>query len=70
MHIKKIESRHRRDFIAMYECEYCGFVNQSSGYDDTNFHENVIPKMKCQKCGKTAEKYKPLTTKYPDYVII
>lgn len=67
MRIKMILSQHRRDFVALYECEHCGCADKSSGYDDRNFHENVIPKMKCPKCNKTADdNYRPLTTKYPD----
>ncbi len=67
MKIKEILSQNRRDFRAIYECEHCGETNEGYGYDDSNFHENVIPKMKCGKCGKTApESYRPLTTKYPD----
>lgn len=68
MKIQKIESQNRRDFYAIYECEHCGHTKRGSGYDDTNFHQNVIPKMKCEQCGKTAdENYRPLTTKYPDW---
>ncbi len=68
MKIKRIISQYRRDFYADYECEHCGFVDENkSGYDDINFHQNIIPKMKCPKCGKTAdENYRPLTTKYPE----
>jgi len=67
MKIKKIISQHRRDFRAIYECEHCGFEKESYGYDDANFHQNVIPKMKCSECNKTAsENYRPLTTKYPE----
>lgn len=67
MRIKDIISQHRRDFRATYECEHCGHQTESGGYDDANFHNNVIPTMKCSKCGKTAlENYRPLTTKYPD----
>jgi len=68
MKIKKIVSQHRRDFYAIYECEHCGYVTEEkSGYDDTNFHHNVIPMMICPKCGKTAPTdYRPLTTKYPE----
>lgn len=67
MKIKKIISQHRRDFVAIYECEHCGAERKGSGYDDTNFHVNVIPTMKCEKCGLEAdESYRPLTTKYPD----
>lgn len=72
MRIKTINSQNRRDFYADYECEHCGYIKKnSSGYDDNNFHQNVIPKMKCPKCNKTAhEDYKPLGTKYPaDQVI-
>ncbi len=68
MKIKRILSQHRRDFRADYECEHCGAVEKNKrGYDDRNFHENVIPTMKCPKCGKTAdENYRPLATKYPE----
>ncbi len=67
MKIKTIESQNRRDFYAIYECEHCGYTRKGHGYDDTNFHQNVIPNMKCKKCGKKADdKYRPLATKYPD----
>jgi DNA-directed RNA polymerase subunit RPC12/RpoP len=67
MKIKKNTGQNRRDFTAIYECEYCGFTRNGNGYDDSNFHQNVIPKMKCLTCGKIAdENYRPLATKYPD----
>ena len=67
MKIKKITEQTRRDFWAIYECEHCGHEEEGSGYDDTNFHQNVIPNKKCPKCGKIApEDHRPLTTKYPD----
>lgn len=67
MKIKEIVSQHRRDFRAIYECEHCGYTEKKSGYDDANFHQNVIPTMKCPKCGKVAsENYRPLATKYPE----
>ena len=68
MKIKTITSQSRRDFRATYECEHCEHLEPDSyGYDDANFHQNVIPKMKCPKCGKSAgDNYRPLTTKYPD----
>jgi len=67
MKIKEILSQHRRDFQAIYECEHCGDVKASYGYDDANFHNNVIPNMKCEECGKKAkDTYRPLTTKYPE----
>jgi rubredoxin len=69
MKIKTINSQSRRDFYADYECEHCGFIYRNrSGYDDTFFHETVIPKMKCPKCGKTAkDNYRPLNTKFQKY---
>ena len=68
MKIKQINSQHRRDFRADYECEHCGHIEKNKyGYDDSNFHENVIPTMTCTECGKAAdENYRPLKTKYPD----
>lgn len=71
MKIKKIINQSRRDFTAIYECEHCGAEEQGRGYDDSNFHVNVIPSMACKKCGKKApEDYRPLTTKYPDGAVI
>jgi len=68
MKIKQILEQHRRDFIALYECEHCGKIYQSDGYDDENFHKNVIPKIKCRYCDKKAdENYRPLTTKYKEW---
>ncbi len=67
MHIKKIISQHRRDFQAIYQCEHCDFEHKASGYDDANFHQNVIPDMVCPDCKKKASNdYRALATKYPD----
>ena len=67
MKIKKIKSQNRRDFHAIYECEHCGYEEEGSGYDDANFHQNVIPDMNCSECGEKAPKdYRPLTTKHPE----
>ena len=71
MRIKEILSKYRRDFKAIYECEHCGDIITKPGYDDSYFHAQVIPKMICSKCGKTAnESYRPLMTKYPDNQVI
>jgi len=72
MKIKKFNSQHRRDFYADMECEHCGHISKNvSGYDDANFHQNVIPKMKCPKCGKTSpDDYRPLTTKYAEHEVV
>ena len=54
MKIIKVVNQIRRDFWADMKCEGCGHINRRvSGYDDRNFHDNVIPAMKCQKCGKS-----------------
>lgn len=68
MKIKEITSMSRRDFRADMECEHCGSVEKGvSGYDDTYFHENVIPKMKCKKCNKIGrEDSIPMQPKYPE----
>jgi transcription elongation factor Elf1 len=69
MKIKEIISQNRRDFKAIYICEHCGNEVKKSGYDDANFHKNVIPNMQCSKCGKKADiNYRPLTTKYDEGV--
>lgn len=71
MKIKEILHQHRRDFRAIFECEHCGYTVEMTGYDDTHYHTNVIPKMKCPRCSKVAPKdYRPLTTKYPDNIVI
>ena len=72
MKIKRIISQCRRDFRADYECEHCGYIREDAyGYDDDNFHRNVIPTLICPKCGKTAEAdYRPLTTKYPADMVV
>ena len=71
MKIKTITSQHRRDFDAIYECEHCGHTQEGCGYDDSYFHQQVIPVMPCKKCGKIAgDDYRPLTTKYPDGYVI
>lgn len=59
MKIKELLSCNRRDFRATFECEGCGFIDKGkngkgvSGYDDRNFHDNVIPKMVCPQCEKS-----------------
>ena len=71
MKIQKIINQHRRDFTAIYECEHCGHTTNGSGYDDANFHQNVIPSMVCSECGKIADdSYRPLTTKYPKGFVV
>lgn len=74
MKIQKITSQNRRDFWAIYECEGCAATQKGSGYDDDNFHRNVIPAMKCAACGKSARDLgvdvRPLTPKYPAGAVV
>jgi len=71
MRIKEIVSQHRRDFRAIYECEHCNDSHEGSGYDDANFHKNVVPNMVCKKCQKKAsDNYRPLAPKYSEDTII
>lgn len=65
MKIETIKSQDRRDFRAVYVCEHCGHKEEGYGYDDDNFHRNVIPKMVCKTCDRSAgDEYRPLATKY------
>jgi len=71
MKIKSIHRQHRRDFYATYECEHCGHTVKATGYDDDNFHQNVIPQMLCGQCGKSAgDDYVAWTPKYPSHLIV
>ena len=71
MKIKEIVSQDRRDFTAVYECEHCGHEHKGNGYDDTNFHKNVVPQMKCPECNKEAPaSFRPLAPKHDDSVTV
>jgi C4-type Zn-finger protein len=53
MRIKAFLTQHRNDFTATMECEHCGHTQKlTTGYDDRNYHERVIPSMRCPSCGK------------------
>ena len=75
MKIKERIMQHRRDFRAIYECEGCGYTTkEQSGYDDRNFHDNVIPEMICPKCGKSRKDLgivgEKAETKYASWEVI
>lgn len=75
MKIIKMLSQHRRDFTCKMECESCGNqITNNSGYDDSYYHESVIPNMKCSKCGNSTvsagKPIEPQATKYPDGFVI
>ena len=67
MRIKEITYQSRRDFKAKFICPHCGYEEEKWGYDDAYFHQNIIPDIKCPKCGKTENSdYVPRQTKYPE----
>jgi len=58
--IEKIKQS-RRDFQGKYECQSCGNIETDNGYDsydDDFYHDNVIPAMKCKKCGESTNSLK------------
>ena len=53
MRILNITSQYRNDFWADVQCEHCSeTVTGWRGYDDYNYHANVMPKFHCDACGK------------------
>lgn len=53
MKIIRYTFEHRNDFSAVYECEHCGDQREiGQGYNDANYHQNVIPRFRCLACGK------------------
>lgn len=54
MKIIKTYNWNRRDFCYDTKCEHCGYVEKNnSGYDDTNYYNNVVPNEKCKQCGES-----------------
>jgi len=53
MFIVKSFNHHRNDFSYVMACEHCSHEETcNSGYDDANYHNNVIPNKFCKSCGK------------------
>jgi len=69
----KIKSTHgwsRRDFSAVLECESCGHTQeQRNCYDDRNYYDNVVPKIKCESCGEFGTSDRPATRHDPSTVM-
>jgi len=71
MKIRIILSQHRRDFTAVYACEHCGREEIGAGYDDSNFHQNVIPDKTCGQCGQKAPStYRPMAPLHSDSEVL
>lgn len=60
-----------RAFKAIFECEGCGHQERMIGYDDRNYHENVVPKIQCSRCNKSREDlglvYDEVAIKYKEW---
>ena len=67
MKLQKKISQNRRDFVGIFVCEHCNNSTKESGYDDTYFHNQVIPNMKCSKCNKTGIECDNLIITKPKY---
>jgi primosomal protein N' len=76
MKIKEMISQNRRDFSATMECEECGHTfTLTTGYDDRYYHDEVIPNMKCPKCGKSRndlgiKQEIPTKTRYESWEVV
>jgi len=74
MKLVEKQDQHRRDYTGKYECESCKNIQIIRGcYDDRNFHDNVAPNWKCEKCGKTSKESgveSRVSTKYSDFEIV
>jgi len=71
MKVIKIYNQHRRDCDVDMQCEDCGNLETTtSGYDDRNYWDNVVPSFKCEKCGKSTKdlgiENEKFSTKYPE----
>lgn len=75
MKLKRRHNQNRRDFRGDFECEKCGHVEQNVFcYDDSYFHNNVIPRMGCEKCKHWSAKdgeFEPTSKpNQPDHVVM
>ena len=71
MELIEITSQHRRDFNGVLKCQFCGHKEElKGGYDDANYHNNVIPTFLCPKCNKSTvtegDEVCAWTPKYPE----
>ncbi len=65
--------QYRRNFKAIYKCEGCGATRGYVGYDDFNFHNNVVPNVACDACGESTNSLglKPVDkTVIPEGVVV
>lgn len=72
MKITKTFNWNRRDFSYDAKCEHCNHEqkNNTGGYDDSFYYNNVIPDKKCSKCGESTnskESSEPKSIIIPKY---
>ena len=68
MKILGVTWKHRFDFDALAECEFCGNEQiLKNGYDDSRFHNQVVPAIKCIKCDKRTNDEVPEGISDPGY---
>lgn len=54
MKVLKVYNQNRRDCVVDLECQSCGHKETiTTGYDDANYWENVVPNFKCGKCDES-----------------
>lgn len=73
MKLIEIKNQSRRDFTWIYECENCKYRKINNWYDDDNFHMNVTPHWKCEKCWKSSKDLwitNIVRTKYESYEVV
>ena len=70
MKIIRTYGHNRRDFYADFRCELCKYIERDvSCYDDSYFHDNVIPNMICKECGSKSLEITS-SARYDDSVIM
>lgn len=67
MKIQKVTNTIGRDFWAIIECEHCNSTEKlSGGYNDSYYHNSVLPAIKCKACGKARAETRQVTGGYND----
>lgn len=55
MKIIKTYGWNRRDFQYDAKCEHCDHeTKDNSGYDDSDYYNDVVPDLKCPNCGESS----------------
>ncbi|SCB51764.1 hypothetical protein GA0061099_102142 [Bradyrhizobium yuanmingense] len=50
MKIQTLTDQLRNDLYGTLVCEHCEHSQKFVGYDDANWHNNVLPAIKCSTC--------------------